>query len=104
MMAVVRAARGEGPHVLRLPCREPRHSIDYRSVWLPGHGVLTFTGAQAPCVRLLWEAWENKTPEVSVATVLAAAGGEARRLKDVFRLRVSGRLVTHTALGLLIVD
>ena len=75
---------GEGP-----PGREPapapaRHSPDFRSVhW---HGTdHAFNPTQAACVRLLWEAWENGTPDVGSDTLLEAAGDGFERVKHVFR-------------------
>lgn len=46
-----------------------------------------FTSYQAACVKILWEAWENKTPDVGDATLLAESGSESKRLKDVFKDR-----------------
>lgn len=61
-----------------------RHSSDFRSVHWFGTDC-TFTGTQAAVVRLLWEAWEDGTPEVSQATLLEAADSSTERLRDLFR-------------------
>lgn len=70
------------------------HSPDYRSVnWF---GVpFTFSPTQAACVKVLWLAWENKTPEVGDATILEEADSDAERLPLVFR--------DHDAWGTMIV-
>jgi hypothetical protein len=77
------------------PQSNTRHSVDFRSVvWF---GIpYTFTPNQAACVRVLWEAWENATPEVGQETILAKAGAEGKRLSDVFK--------RHPAWGALIVQ
>lgn len=51
---------------------EARHAPDFRSVFWFGK-TYTFTPKQAACVKLLWEAWENKTPDVGQTTILAGA-------------------------------
>lgn len=61
-----------------------RHSIDFRSVHWFGADY-TFTAGQAACVRVLWDAWENGTPEVSQAAVLEAAGSTAETLRALFQ-------------------
>lgn len=63
---------------------DKRHSDDFRSVhW---HGIdYSFTATQAACVRVLWEAMENGTPEVGKDTILEKAGSETSRLDDIFR-------------------
>jgi hypothetical protein len=62
----------------------PGHSADFRSVHWFGNNF-SFTANQAACIEVLWEAWENKTPEVGDATVLERAGIDAGRLAVVFR-------------------
>ena len=77
------------------PKRNPaRHSQDFRSVCWFG-AEFTFTALQAAVLRVLWEAWEDGTPEVGRETILQAAGSESERLRDVFR--------DHPAWGTLIV-
>jgi|GEM_PF-2934798 len=63
---------------------EARHSADFRSVVWFGQEYM-FTANQAACIRLLWEAWENGTPEVSGAMILENAGIDQKRLSAVFR-------------------
>ena len=68
---------------MTVPDTSLRHSKDFRSVrWFGKYHA--FTATQAACVRALWEAWENGTPELSGETVLEVAGAESKRLKDVF--------------------
>ncbi len=61
-----------------------RHGPDFRSVRWFGQSY-QFSPAQAAIVRLLWTAWENDTPEVGQETLLAAAGSEGHRVKDLFK-------------------
>ncbi|MCK6484913.1 MAG: hypothetical protein L6R00_12360 [Phycisphaerae bacterium] len=61
-----------------------RHSPDFRSVHWYGTAY-SFTALQAPCVKVLWEAWENGTPDVGNGTILAEAGTDESRLPDIFR-------------------
>jgi hypothetical protein len=73
-----------------------RHSIDFRSVhWFGTDYSLTAT--QAACVKVLWQAWENGTPELAQATILEDRDveSESTRLRDVFR--------NHSAWGTMIV-
>ncbi len=62
---------------------EAKHSTDYRSVlW---HGTqYSFTAKQAACIKLLWEAWEQGTPDVGEATILEAADCDCVRLSDLY--------------------
>ncbi len=60
------------------------HSPDYRSVRWDGEDY-HFTANQAACVQQLWEAWENGTPDVGDETLLATAGADSKRLRDVFK-------------------
>jgi hypothetical protein len=79
-----------------------RHSIDFRSVqW--SATPHTFTAAQAACVKVLWEAWKNGTPEVGGAAVLNEAECDAHRLIDVFRDKSRSRGL-HPAWGTMIVS
>jgi hypothetical protein len=74
---------------------EPRHSPDFRSVrWTDG-AAYGFTAGQASVTRLLWEAWEQGTPDIGQETLLEASGSEGNRLADLFR--------SHPAWGRLIV-
>jgi len=62
------------------------HSTDFRSVlWF---GVpYSFTANQAPVVKLLWENWKKRTPDVGDETLLHAVDPEAppARLANLFR-------------------
>lgn len=59
------------------------HSPDFRSVnWF---GTLyTFSATQAACVRVLWEAWEQKTPELGQEYILEQAESASPRLSALF--------------------
>lgn len=66
------------------PDESPTHSPDFRSVnWFGTPHE--FTAQQAACVKVLWEAWENRTPTVGDSTILEAADSDAERLGLVFR-------------------
>jgi hypothetical protein len=71
------------------------HSLDFRSVHWFGFRY-TFSAMQAACIKVLWEAWENRTPEVGDAAILEAAGSDAERLPLVFR--------NHPAWGTMILE
>jgi hypothetical protein len=78
------------------PLPPARHSKDFRSVhWF---GVdHSFTPTQAACVKVLWEAWENATPDLGQETILEHPEVEAEsgRLVDLFK--------GHAAWGTMIV-
>jgi len=59
------------------------HSLDFRSV-LWGKTKFTFTEMQAACVKVLWENWKQKTPDVADKTLLDAVEGYQSRLDHVF--------------------
>jgi hypothetical protein len=80
------ASRSEEPN---------RHSPDFRSVLWYGRDY-QFTKSQAACVKVLWEEWKNKTPEMDQQTVLELADSSSNRLIDVFR--------DHPAWGTMIVS
>lgn len=61
-----------------------RHSPDFRSINWFGM-VYSFTEPQSHAVRLLWESWQNGTPDVSDKTLIRAAESEAVLLRDVFK-------------------
>lgn len=69
--------------VAELRTADARHSVDFASVnWF---GTLhAFSTNQAACVRVLWEAWENRTPILAESTIQDAAGVESE-LRHVFR-------------------
>jgi hypothetical protein len=63
-----------------------RHSLDFRSVhWFGAN--FTFSPTQAACMKVLWQAWENGTPELGQATILEhpEVEAESKRLVDVFK-------------------
>ncbi len=72
-----------------------RHGPDFRSCHWFGTDY-TFTAMQAACVKVLWEAWNNGTPEVGQQTILETANLESARLKDLFK--------DHAAWGTMIVE
>lgn len=78
-----------------------RHSADFRSVhW---HGTdYSFTALQAACVKELWGAMENGTPEVGMGTILEITDSATSRLVDIFRGSDPNK--RHPAWGTLIVD
>ncbi|HMF11451.1 MAG TPA: hypothetical protein VKE94_04075 [Gemmataceae bacterium] len=75
-----------------------RHSADFRSVHWYGADY-TFTEAQAKVVAQLWQAWENRTPEVGNYHLLQTAILDNDRLPDVFKSK--GQY--HLAWGTMIV-
>jgi hypothetical protein len=77
-----------------------RHSPDFRSVHWYGTAY-SFTKQQAACVKILWEAWENHTPDVGQDTILEEIDGAGNRLADLFRERDAGssQLRSHPAWG-----
>jgi hypothetical protein len=64
-------------------CQDARHSRDFRSVHWFGTNY-TFTAKQAACVKILWQEWENGTPEISNDALLAEAEVETKRLDHLF--------------------
>jgi len=63
---------------------DPRHSDDFTYVcWYKTE--YEFTKLQAACVKVLWDAWENKTPVLKEETILDKAGSLGSRLRDVFK-------------------
>ncbi len=71
---------------------EARHSTDFRSVYWFGKPY-SFTPKQAACVKVLWKTWENRTPEMGQATVLAQAEDELSQANLGERLTDGARLV-----------
>jgi hypothetical protein len=77
-----------------------RRSMDCASIaW--GTQTFTFSPNQAAVVCLLWDAWENGTPDLLDATLLDKCGIETRRLADIFKL---GGGAAHPAWGTMIVS
>jgi hypothetical protein len=66
------------------PSHGARHSLDFRSICWFGT-VHSFTSTQAAVLKLLWESWEQGTPEVGGDTLLVAADSTAQSLRHVFR-------------------
>lgn len=60
------------------------HSPDFRSVsWFSKS--YSFTATQAACIKVLWEAWEQGTPEMGEPAILAEAESNSPRMRDIFR-------------------
>jgi hypothetical protein len=77
------------------------HSPDFRSVtW---YGVpYRFSALQAGVVKLLWEAWESGSPEVSQEYLLENAGSQSARVVDLFKGHPScaaGGMISHVGRG-----
>jgi hypothetical protein len=79
------------------PLARARHSKDFRSVHWFGTDY-TFTEGQAAVVAILWEAWENGTPDVGHRYLLATAKLSNDRLPDVFKEKG----MSHPAWGTMI--
>jgi len=71
-----------------------RHSPDFHSVNY-NSDLYNFTSGQAACVKILYECWQNDTPEVGQAYLLEASGAESKKLSDIFK--------NHQAWGKLII-
>lgn len=91
--------RGEGERP------RARHSPCFRSVYWYGTSY-AFTGNQAACVKLLWEMWENDTPDVSHEKLVETAevSMETGRVVDIFKINVAGKSTKHPAWGTMIVS
>ena len=77
-------APSEGAEEVKHQSELGSHSPDFRSVdW--GGQKFSFTGQQAAVVKILWESFENGTPEVGDAYLQETTDSNADRLKDVFR-------------------
>ncbi len=63
---------------------EARYSIDFRSVHWFGKDY-TFTPNQAAAVKILWEAWENETPDVGGDTLAVVIESDSKRARDIFK-------------------
>src|SRR5262249_46621140 len=83
------------------PANQPaRHSDDYRSVHWFGTDH-SFTPNQAAVVAMLWQAWENGTPDVGYEALLQAADSQGR-LVDVFKIRVGKKTKKHPDWGTMV--
>lgn len=81
------------------PTSPTRHSVDFTSVHWFGTDY-TFSKTQAACLKVLWEAWEQKTPVLSEETILEQAGSAGSRLRDVFKSKKG----MHEAWGTMIIE
>jgi hypothetical protein len=92
LLGLVLAEPCGSPEPIR-PDPKPReqfaHGPGFRSVHWFGTEH-SFTTGQAACVRILWEAWENRTPEVSEQAILEVSGSSGDRLRDLFKEKGKG--------------
>ena len=63
---------------------EATHSADFSSVYWYGE-TYTFTPTQKAAIRLLWEAKDNRTPDLGQDYILDEIGSDSKRLRDVFK-------------------
>jgi hypothetical protein len=82
------------------------HSADFTSVKWFGTSYTFAKGLQAESVRVLWGAWENKTPSLSEKHIGESAGSAADRfrLEHIFKPtnKETGKRETHPAWGTMI--
>jgi hypothetical protein len=71
------------PHLIVVTTPPPAHSNDFRSLYWFGASY-NFTPMQAECVRVLWDAWEQRTPDVTLETILTAIRTGSNNLRYVF--------------------
>jgi hypothetical protein len=64
--------------------QEFKHSSDYRSVSLRGL-TYSLTPAQALIIQVLYEAYENRTPDISTTHILDRLGNPSARWQDSFK-------------------
>lgn len=74
---------------------EPRHGPDFRSVKWPGSERFVFTPSQAAVVKILWEAFQSGTPEVSEDHLCEKAC--VGKIGDLFRGHDSLGVMIHRA-------
>jgi hypothetical protein len=92
------APTGRGEMTKDEPKKPARHSPDFRSVcWYETD--YSFTENQAGIIRVLWEAWENGTPDVGHRCLLSQAGIDSARVQDVFKNKGQ----SHPAWGTMVV-
>jgi hypothetical protein len=60
------------------------HSPDFRSIDWFGK-TYHFTATQAAIVKILWDAWENKAPDIGQAYLLETVESKSDRLLDIFK-------------------
>jgi hypothetical protein len=63
---------------------ELAHSQDFSSVRVNGVEY-TFSPIQAACVKVLYEAWQNGTPDVSSSYLLSDIESDSRHIRDIFK-------------------
>ena len=80
------ASRNASPATNAIPiaAEQPAHADDFRSVHWFGTQY-SFTPKQAVCIKILWEHWERRTPDVGDQTILELADLSSSRLDAVFR-------------------
>jgi hypothetical protein len=93
-LAQQQSAEAPPPAADQAPLPRCRHSVDFRDVVWNGVSY-KFGRLQAISVKVMWQAWENGTPELGQRTILAEAGSDSTKLVDVFR--------NHPAWGVMIV-
>lgn len=81
------------------PCR---HTEDFASVVWYWQKVPPFTGTQAEIVRILWEAWENGTPDVRQLTILLRIGSVSEADDRADRSKIKDIFGDHPAWGTMI--
>lgn len=59
------------------------HGPDFRCLWWCGRSW-PFTGAQAPIVRTLFDAWQNRCPDVSQEYLLESTNSDSTSIADLF--------------------
>jgi len=81
-----KVAEARGKTIPKSTAAAARHSDDFRSVHWFGTDY-TFTPTQAACIKVLWRAWDNGTPDVGQQAILEDIEVEAdsKRLVDLFK-------------------
>ena len=67
-----------------LPNADTAHSADFSSVRWHGE-TYSFTPTQKSAVKLLWQAWKNRTPDLGQDYILEEIGSDSTRLRDLFK-------------------
>lgn len=78
------------------PCR---HSTDFTTVlW---HGThYRFTASQGHVIHLLWDSFDNDTPDVRQEALLDVAGSESANIANLFKDHPAwGKLITSQSKG-----
>jgi hypothetical protein len=93
--AMAEAAQDLVPVAGRPPSPPARHSPDFRSVLWFGQ-YYSFTTGQAACVQIMWNAWEQGTPEMAQQRILGDAGLDSACLLYVFKGHAAwGTMIVH---------